>query len=111
MSSEKSLFKFIQDFADEKACIEHLTKIRWSNGAFCSIVEVCVRYHYAERKRHRCGDCRVVFSIRGYEGFKTTTTLGLAIHLQSQKERKQSSTNGRFRYHTKNRVVLDTPHS
>ena len=101
MSNEKnSLFKFTQDFADEKTCIEYLTKIRWANGAFCphcgSMRKI---YHFADGKRHRCADCRVVFSIRVgtiFQGFKITfaNLVYGVVYLQPKKERKQSPANG-----------------
>ena len=92
MSNEKnSLFKFTQDFADEKTCIEYLTKIRWANGAFCphcgSMRKI---YHFADGKRHRCADCRVVFSIRVgtiFQGSKLPLrTWFMALYIYNRKK-------------------------
>lgn len=60
----ESLYEMMQVFGDEQACVDHLTAIRWKGGAFCPHCGSTKVYHFADKRNHKCGDCRKRFSIR-----------------------------------------------
>ncbi|HEY1796660.1 MAG TPA: IS1595 family transposase [Stellaceae bacterium] len=51
-------------FPDEQTCVEHFRAIRWAHGAFCPYCGSTRIYHFADRRAHKCGDCRQRFSIK-----------------------------------------------
>ena len=59
-----SLMQLMDAFADEQACIDHLTAIRWKDGAFCPYCSATTIYHFSDRRTHKCGECRQRFSIK-----------------------------------------------
>ena len=59
-----SLSELVQVFADEQACVDHLRAIRWKNGAFCPYCGSTRVYEFADKRTHKCGDCRQRFSIK-----------------------------------------------
>ena len=59
-----SLIDKMKVFSDEQACIDHLTAVRWSDGAFCPHCGSTKVYHFKDKRSHKCGDCRKPFSIR-----------------------------------------------
>jgi transposase-like protein len=59
-----SLYDLFEAFPDEQSCIDHLRAIRWRDGEFCPYCGSCKIYHFADRKTHKCGDCRARFSIK-----------------------------------------------
>ncbi len=59
-----NLIQFTKEFATVEACIKHLEKVRWTDGAYCPHCGGCEKiYHYSDGIRHKCGDCRRVFRI------------------------------------------------
>jgi transposase-like protein len=63
--SFKSLFEMLENFSDEKKCIEHFTRLRFRNGAFCPHCDSKRKvHHFLDGKRHKCADCRQQFTIR-----------------------------------------------
>src|ERR1700731_3420144 len=59
-----SLLQLVTAIPDEAAAIEHFTAIRWVNGPFCPLCGSIKVYHFADKKTHKCGDCRKRFSIK-----------------------------------------------
>lgn len=59
-----SLLQMMEAFPDEQTCIDHLTAIRWKNGAYCPHCGSAKVYHFSDKKTHKCGDCRQRFSIK-----------------------------------------------
>ena len=61
-----SILEFTKKYPNEESCIKRLEQSRWAkHGAYCPHCGSCEKiYHFADGKRHRCKDCRVVFSIR-----------------------------------------------
>jgi len=59
-----SLHEMVATFPDEQAAIDHLRSIRWCNGAFCPHCGSVKVYHFADKRTHKCGDCRQRFSIK-----------------------------------------------
>lgn len=51
---------------DEQDFVEHLTAIRWKDGAYCPHCGSTKVYHFSDKKTHKCGEkeCRKRFSIR-----------------------------------------------
>lgn len=60
----KSLTEMLSRFPDEQSCIDHLTTIRWRNGKFCPHCGSAKVYTFADKRTHKCGDCRQKFSIK-----------------------------------------------
>jgi transposase-like protein len=67
-----SLMDLIETFADEQTAIDHLTAIRWRNGAFCPYCGGTRIYHFRDKRTHKCGDCRQRFSIKVGSIFEDT---------------------------------------
>ena len=59
-----NLMQMMAAFPDEQSAVDHLTAIRWKNGAFCSHCGSTKVYHFSDRRTHKCGDCRKRFSIK-----------------------------------------------
>lgn len=59
-----NLIELMREIPDEQAAIDHFTAIRWKRGAFCPHCGSERVYHFADRRAHKCGDCRKRFSIR-----------------------------------------------
>lgn len=59
-----SLIEMMEVFTDEQVCIDHLTAIRWRDGAYCPHCGSTTVYHFKDKRSHKCGDCRKRFSIR-----------------------------------------------
>jgi transposase-like protein len=59
-----SLMELMETFADEQTAIDHFTAIRWSGGAFCPYCGGKRIYHFADKRTHKCGECRQRFSIK-----------------------------------------------
>lgn len=60
----QNLMQMIEAFPDEQAAIDHLTAIRWKDGAYCPHCGSTKVYHFSDNKNHKCGDCRKRFSIK-----------------------------------------------
>lgn len=60
----ESLYEMMQVFGDEQSCIDHLRAIRWKDGAFCPHCGATKVYHFKDGRQHKCGECRMRFSIR-----------------------------------------------
>lgn len=60
----ESLTGLLKRFPDEQSCIDHLTEIRWQDGAFCPHCGSMKVYHFKDLRTHKCGDCRQRFSIK-----------------------------------------------
>ncbi len=64
-ASFKSLFDLLKAIPDEQAAIDHFTAIRWQKGAFCPLCGSARKiHHFADKKTHKCADCRRRFSIK-----------------------------------------------
>lgn len=59
-----SLYDFFEAFPDEQSAIDHLTAIRWRDGAYCPHCASKRVMHFSDRKTHKCHDCRQRFSIK-----------------------------------------------
>lgn len=59
-----TLFQMMSAFPDEQAAIDHLTALRWKEGAYCPHCGSTKVYHFSDGRNHKCGDCRKRFSIR-----------------------------------------------
>ena len=91
-----SLIDIMKVFNDEQACIDHLTAIRWRDGAFCPHCGSIRVYHFKDRRSHKCGDCRKRFSIRVgtiFEGSKLSLKKWfIAIYLITSHKKGVAST-------------------
>jgi transposase-like protein len=59
-----NLMQMMAAFPDEQSAIDHLTAIRWKDGAFCPHCGSTKVYHFSDKRTHKCGDCRKRFSIK-----------------------------------------------
>jgi transposase-like protein len=59
-----TLFQMMSTFPDEQAAIDHLTGLRWKDGAYCPHCGGTKVYHFSDNRSHKCGSCRKRFSIR-----------------------------------------------
>ena len=64
LKSFDTLFQMMAAFPDEQSAIDHFTAIRWTGGAFCPLCGSTRVYHFADKRTHKCGDCRKRFSIK-----------------------------------------------
>src|SRR5580698_4341521 len=91
-----SLLQLMSALPDEQAAIEHFTAIRWKNGAYCPCCGSLKVYHFADKRTHKCGDCRKRFSIKVgtiFEGTKLPLrTWMLAIWLITSHKKGIAST-------------------
>jgi transposase-like protein len=60
----ETLFQMMAAFPDEQSAIDHFTAIRWRDGAYCPLCGSTKVYHFADKRTHKCGDCRKRFSIK-----------------------------------------------
>lgn len=61
----KSLYELLADeFPDEQSAIDRLRAIRWRNGAFCPYCRSERVMHFADKRTHKCAECRKRFSIK-----------------------------------------------
>jgi transposase-like protein len=59
-----SLFDMMEAFPGEQSCVDYLRSIRWKKGAHCPHCGSTKVYHFSDRRNHKCGDCRMRFSIK-----------------------------------------------
>lgn len=59
-----TLYQLMEAIPTEQAAIDHFTAIRWEGGAYCPLCGSTRVYHFADRRTHKCADCRKRFSIR-----------------------------------------------
>lgn len=59
-----SLYELFEALPDEAAAVAHFRAIRWKNGAFCPYCGSVKVYDLKGGLRHKCGDCRLTFSIK-----------------------------------------------
>lgn len=64
LKSFNSLLEMMREIPDEQTAIDHFTAIRWKRGEFCPHCGTTRVYHFADKRTHKCGDCRKRFSIR-----------------------------------------------
>ena len=67
-----SLFQLFEAFPDEQAAIDHLTAIRWKDGAFCPYCNSKRVMHFSDKRTHKCADCQQRFSIKVGTIFENT---------------------------------------
>lgn len=61
----QSLFGLLRAIPDEQAAVDYFTAVRWSKGEFCPLCGSARRiFHFADKRNHKCGDCRRRFSIK-----------------------------------------------
>jgi transposase-like protein len=97
MKSEfNSLIEMMAAIPDEQAAIDHFTAVRWKDGKFCPLCGSTKVYHFADKRTHKCGDCRKRFSIKVgtiFEGTKLPIrTWLLAIWLITSHKKGIAST-------------------
>jgi transposase-like protein len=59
-----SLAELTKAIPNEEAAVSHFTSVRWKNGAFCPYCGSTRVYHFADKRDHKCADCRKRFSIK-----------------------------------------------
>lgn len=59
-----TLLQMMAAFPDEQAAIDHLSALRWKDGAYCPHCGSTKVYHFSDNRSHKCGSCRKRFSIR-----------------------------------------------
>lgn len=67
MKQFNSLFHMMEAFPDEQSAVDHLRVLRWGandENAHCPHCGGTRLYHFADRRNHKCGDCRKRFSIK-----------------------------------------------
>jgi len=64
MREFKSLSELTSKIRNEQNAIDYFMSIRWRNGAFCPHCGSLRVYHFANKRTHKCGDCRQRFSIK-----------------------------------------------
>lgn len=63
--SYKSLIDLLNAFPDEKSCIKHLEKLRWTKGIVCPLCGSTRKFHKITRDNlYKCADCEKSFSVR-----------------------------------------------
>lgn len=69
-----SLYALFEAIPDEQAAIDHFRSIRWKNGAFCPYCGGLRVYDLkgANKNRHKCADCKLIFSIKVGTVFEDT---------------------------------------
>ncbi len=67
-----SFYALFEAIPDEQAAIDHFRSIRWKNGAFCPYCGSVRVYDLKGNRRHKCGDCRLSFSIKVGTVFEDT---------------------------------------
>ena len=93
-----TLLEFTQAFTTVEACLEHLEKVRWKEGAFCPHCGSARRiYHYSDGRRHRCADCNRVFrltvgTIFGDSQIKMLPKWFLAVYFETTHSKGIAST-------------------
>ena len=65
LTEYNSLYDLMSAFPDEKACVEHLVKLRWPRGIICPHCGSSRRIYQVKRAHgFRCSDCKRDFSVR-----------------------------------------------
>lgn len=65
MKTYNSLFAMMEAFKDEKACVEHLEKLRWPSGIVCPVCGSTRKIYKLTRGfKYKCADCTNEFSVR-----------------------------------------------
>lgn len=64
MAEFASLYQLFEVIPDEAAAVAHFRAIRWKNGAVCPYCGSVRVYDLKGGMRHKCGDCRLSFSIK-----------------------------------------------
>ncbi len=65
LNDYKSLLDLLKAFPDEKACVLHLEKQRWSAGMVCPVCGCMGKFHRLTRdSKYKCSDCLKSFSVR-----------------------------------------------
>ncbi|WP_162789548.1 transposase [Altererythrobacter sp. ZODW24] len=60
----QNLVHVMNALPDQQAAIANFTAIRWKQGAFCPHCGSVKVYHFSDKRRHKCSDCRKRFSIK-----------------------------------------------
>ncbi len=58
-----SLLQVLEAFPDERACVDHLVKLRWPTGIVCPWCSTN-RHPYPRKLGFRCAECKKDFSVR-----------------------------------------------
>jgi transposase-like protein len=72
MKQFSSLYDFFETFPDEQSAIDHLTAIRWRDGAVCPYCGSTRVMHFSDKRTHKCHECRQRFSIKVRTIFEDT---------------------------------------
>ncbi len=59
-----SLIEMTKIIPNEEKAIEYFRAVRWARGAFCPFCGSVKVYDFADKRSHKCGDCRKRFSIK-----------------------------------------------
>jgi transposase-like protein len=90
-----NLFDLTETFPDEQSCIDYFTAVRWSDKEYCPHCKSNWVYHFANKKKHKCGYCRKKFSIRVGTIFEDSKIplqkWFMAIHLATSDKKVTSS--------------------
>ena len=61
----RSLLQLLKAFPDEKSCVKHLERLRWSKGVVCPLCGSTRKFHRITRGfLYKCSDCEKSFSVR-----------------------------------------------
>ncbi len=64
LNGKESVIKFMQEYDTQAKCIAHFTSVRWKNGAYCAKCGSTKKIYHYKDGRHKCSDCKKVFSIK-----------------------------------------------
>ena len=59
----ETLYQLFEAIPDEQAAIDHFTAIRWKHDKFCPYCGHDKLYHFADKRTHKCAQCRKRFRI------------------------------------------------
>src|SRR5260370_42373162 len=63
--NNKSRYSMMQAFPDERACVNHLEKLRWPKGIICAHCGSHRKiYRGARGFTYKCAECKQTFSVR-----------------------------------------------
>jgi transposase-like protein len=51
-------------FDNENDCIEYFKQLRWKNGVECPFCNSHSVYHFSDKERFKCKECKKIFSFK-----------------------------------------------
>lgn len=64
MKNINTLIDFLEYFKDENICLEYITNMRFTNGAYCPHCDSKKVYKYKNNKLYKCGNCKKQFTVK-----------------------------------------------